>query len=344
VIGALLMISIVVMGLSTLFWQNKQMYSCQEVVQMKIDDDFVRMSESIKITGVRVDGSNLNVTVLNKGPLPAHLVSLYVINYSNGIPQWQKYFPLNNYSDPGASLCGIGLSLNIAFQEDGIYGINIATERGNIASFVYGLDIKPVEKAQPLSFSFDERSFNYTTTTGDPKWRTTPRPAWELQGSSPGTHDILFWLKCTNNGAKDVQLSQYSYFFIKQPFPSPDGRHSYEYEHYFLIVDNRSTSTPSGGVIAYSDLSQVIHANHTDYETGTTQIVKFGATGRYAIGGTLLKDWPAPVTSGWNQQTYGSTNPAFCHQYITHIVVYWKYVGDNQLYSQYIPYALIWTD
>gem|GEM_PF-3776004 len=343
VIGAILMISIVMTGLSTLFWQTQQMFAYQETVQKKADEDFTRMSEIIEITYADITSDNhLNVTVTNNGPLVTHLVSLYLTNYVNGIPQWRESFPLNNYSAAGMSLYRIGLSLNTKYtlQQDGIYGIQIGTERGNIASFVYGVDLKSAGKAQPLTFTFDTRSFNYTTRTGDPQWQTISRPAWKLNGSSPGTTYILFWLRCTNNGAKDVILSTYSYLLVEQPFPSPDTQHSYEYERYFFIVDNRSTSA-SGGTIGYTDYSQVIPANHTDYETGVTRIVKFGAT---TIGGSTLRNWYAPYTSGWSSSVYGTTSPAFCHQYYMYIVVYWKYSGDTQMYSQYVPYALIWVN
>jgi hypothetical protein len=341
VIGAVLMIIIVMMGFSVLSWQTRQMYAHERMVQEKADEDFERMSEAIEITDARVVSNKISLTVLNKGALATHLVSLYVTNFTNDAPKSRKFFTLDYHIAPGMSVYGIGPSLPITFQLYGVYGLLVVTERGNIASFVYGLELNPPTKAPPLTFTFDIRSFNYTTTSDGSPWQTKPRPAWQLQGGTNKLQNILLWVKCTNNGAKDVILSKYSWLFVEQPFPGPQGQHSYEYEHYFFIVDPSSTSaTPK----SYTDYSQAIAANQTDYETGTTSIVKFGAN---AIGSSQLKQWPAygsGYTYGlWNSGTYGSSNPDFAHQYYSYIVVFWKYSGDNQMYSQYVPYVSITT-
>jgi len=338
VIGTMLMIIIVMAGFSALYSQARQMYNYQQMVQARADQDFERMSEVIEITDVKVVSNKISFTVLNKGSLSTHLVSLYITVFADGAPQSQTLFALDYRIRPGMGVYGVGSSLSMTFDQYGIYGILVVTEKGNIASFVYGLDVKAPTKAPPLTFTFDIRSFNYTSTDGNP---TNPLPAWTLTGGTNRLRNILLWIKCTNNGAKDVKLCKYSYLLVEQPFPGPSGQHSYEYEHYFFIVDPTSTSsTPK----LYSDYSQVVYANQTDYETGTSAILKFGAS---TIAGSTLKQWPAYGSGyggvNWDANVYGSVNPDFAHKYYTYIVVYFQYAGDAQMYSQYVPYVAVTT-
>lgn len=168
----------------------------------------------------------------------------------------------------------------------------------------------------PFVLLFSNSSFQYTSSSNP----TTPSAAFQIDNDRT---NLLFWIQLKNQANKAIQISSLSFFLVEvRELVSQGVPGSTEYERYFHIVNNSSTSS---GLVAFGDYSQTIASN----ETAT---LKFGAS---AVGGTsFLSGEPLHQNGGgddWENLSW------------TFLVVFWRYEGEANTFGQTISYVAIRT-
>ena len=284
--------------------------------------EWERKSEHLRIVSLSIDGGKLNATVINEGAEPIELADIWITEPAVNTHKVYNFTkPYNLPISPASYKTNIGQNLSgfkpqpPTLSSSSTYEVKINTLRGNSAEWTY-IPQASQAKIGPFYFSFDKQSFNYTTYNP-----TGSGAAWEIVCSSTNhKHNTIFWLKFTNHGTRDIEISYLSYIMVVKPYSD-----YLEDEFYYHILDPRSTSqTP----VAYVDYSQIVPANLENPEEGVTQIVKFGAT---KPGISTLQDFPVPdATSYPNERMY---------VYTVWIGIFWRWSGSSDYYGIYLPFT-----
>ena len=99
-------------------------------VDVKQDTNLNRQNEEFKITGIRVDGNEFNLTVTNTGTLPINITNMWVKNMTD--PLWnQTKYKLNQLISPGQSVANIGQGTGLVALDSESYSLRLVTDRGN---------------------------------------------------------------------------------------------------------------------------------------------------------------------------------------------------------------------
>jgi len=99
-------------------------------VDVKQDTTLNRQSEEFKITDVRVDGTEFNLTVTNTGNIPINITNMWAKNMTD--PLWnQTKYKLNQLVSPGQSVANIGQGTGLVAMNSESYSLRLVTDRGN---------------------------------------------------------------------------------------------------------------------------------------------------------------------------------------------------------------------
>ena len=102
-------------------------------VDVKQDTNLNRQSEEFKITGVKVDGNEFNLTVTNTGTIPINITNMWAKNMTD--PLWnQTKYQLNQIISPGQSVANIGQGTGLVAMNSESYSLRLVTDRGNALS------------------------------------------------------------------------------------------------------------------------------------------------------------------------------------------------------------------
>jgi len=99
-------------------------------VDVKQDTNLNRQNEDFKITGVKVDGNEFNLTVTNTGTIPINITNMWAKNMTD--PLWnQTKYQLNQLISPGQSVANIGQGTGLVAMDSESYSLRLVTDRGN---------------------------------------------------------------------------------------------------------------------------------------------------------------------------------------------------------------------
>lgn len=209
VIGAVFFVLILLGGFSTIIWEITEYDNYMQVVNDRAQLDWEKQNELIEISHAYVIGDSLNISVVNNGAIAAHLVDLWVTEYTDETTaNWHELFQINYYVNPGDTITGIGSDVeDLEVDSEYIYVVKIVTERGNFATGTS----EPEEVDPPPVpyfgvFSLDWFYFKYTSTTNP-----TPTGA----GSISKREDyIAFYIKVQNNHDEIITIKSPSMIML----------------------------------------------------------------------------------------------------------------------------------
>jgi len=99
-------------------------------VDVKQDTNLNRQNEEFKITDVKVDGIEFNLTVTNTGNIPINITNMWAKNMTD--PLWnQTKYQLNQLISPGQSVANIGQGTGLVAMDSESYSLRLVTDRGN---------------------------------------------------------------------------------------------------------------------------------------------------------------------------------------------------------------------
>lgn len=322
VIGAVFCVLVILMGFSFILWEANQYDSYIDAVNERTRLDQEQANEMVAIGDSSIAGDDLNFSVINTGAVTAHLVSLWVTEYSGTTANWHVGpISISNYLNPGSTTIitetieGVDPDLN--------YLIKIVTERGNVAKKLYEPGIQPGTGGEfiggPFLLEFSAEAFRYTSDNNP----ASPATAFEIDNDR---NDIVFWIKFNNRATRGIQISQHSFFLVVvRDLESQGNPGNMEYERYFHVVDPTSDSS---GLDAYSpDYMQTI-------PSGEDATLKFGAE---TVGGTSFLG---------SEPLHASGDDFWENLLWTFIVIFWRYeptIEDPNppTFGQTIAYAAI---
>lgn len=102
-------------------------------VDVKQDLNLNRQSEQLKVSNVRIDNNEFNLTVTNTGSLPINITSMWAKNMTDPLFNQTKY-QVNKLVFPGQSVYNIGQGTGLVAMNSSSYLLKLVTERGNVAS------------------------------------------------------------------------------------------------------------------------------------------------------------------------------------------------------------------
>lgn len=144
ILGATFFIIIVLLAFGTFMALASRFDVYRGVVSEMEQLDWEKLNERLDIVSIKLHGINhvLNLTITNTGAFTAHLVQLWVINYT---ANEHKYVALDIYIPPGATLVNVAYSSPSVWLKPsgGPYAIRVVTERGNIFSVHWPLERPP---------------------------------------------------------------------------------------------------------------------------------------------------------------------------------------------------------
>lgn len=216
VIGAVFFVLILLGGLTMISWEMNQYDNYTQVVNDRSRLEWEKQSEEIEIVSVFVDGYALNISVKSEGAVTAHLVDLWITEYTDTTANWHRLFQIDYYVNPGDTVTEIGQDLDTPeLDPDLNYEVKIVTERGNIATATYEAGVE--EGTPPVHafgvFSLDWFYFRYTS-------RTYPQP--RAAGSVDKQDDyVAFYLKVVNNYNKNITLLSPSLLMLLVEWQEP---------------------------------------------------------------------------------------------------------------------------
>jgi len=99
-------------------------------VDVKQDTNLNRQNEEFRITGVKVDGNEFNLTVTNTGTIPINITNMWAKNMTD--PLWnQTKYQLNQIVSPGQSVANVGQGTGLVAMNSESYSLRLVTDRGN---------------------------------------------------------------------------------------------------------------------------------------------------------------------------------------------------------------------
>ncbi len=140
VVGA---IFFVIAASTTIVYVAYSMNAIEDFAQSVIvaeSQNIDRGNEKIEFSTVSIDGGKFNATILNTGPISAHLVRLWVVNDDLSPPKNEKG-NLDVVINSGSYETNIGQSLGITADPSVSYTLKAVTKRGNIATFKISNDV-----------------------------------------------------------------------------------------------------------------------------------------------------------------------------------------------------------
>jgi len=114
-------------------------------VDVKQDTNLNRQSEEFKITDVRVDGTEFNLTVTNTGTIPINITKMWAKNVTDST--WnQTSYPINQVVAPGGSFTDVGIGTGLIAMDSQSYTLKLLTSRGNtLETQVFSASNLPIE-------------------------------------------------------------------------------------------------------------------------------------------------------------------------------------------------------
>ena len=318
VVGATFFVVLALLSLTILSWQINVFDQEFAQARIKMQTILGRFEEDAEITTLSVASSNskMNATIANNGIFLLQLVGVWITEYQT--PQtalWHKRFVLNQRINPGRTVTNIGQELSQTLTSTYTYVVKFVTANGNILVAVYS-PINPftqtgVSTTGYLFFTFSQNTFMMTNAT-----QTLPVPAWTI---SPGTQNIVWYVKVSNHGLYDIKLYKYTVLSLIQITPST----SVTQTRFYIVHNTTANPTPST-IQVYTDLSEVIPANPTgDYNTGGTPQWVFFSGSQPSDQQHLTQNWPPQSTSE--------------SEFMIFMIFYYKY-GNEDL-TQVIPFV-----
>jgi len=213
VIGTIFFVTILLSGLTMIMWVFSQYEAYMEIVNEKDQLELERKNEIIEITSVNIVSGKLNISVINRGVVMAHLVDLWITNVT--AEDWHRLFQIDYYVNPGNTTTNIGQELGTV-NPSFTYKVKIVTERGNMAMKSYGLED---EEPSPPSvrafgvFSMDWFYFRYTS-------QSHPQPV-EAGIVHKRDNYVAFYVRVTNNYDETVTVLSPSLLMLLVEWQEP---------------------------------------------------------------------------------------------------------------------------
>ena len=135
VIGAIFTVIIFLAGFSFIMLQVSQYDNHQQVINDRTRLDQEKKNEVIEISQPHTEGTtSISFDVTNQGSVTAHVVALWLIEYS-GATATNQYGPISEstYINP-ASTVPLSITPPESLNPDKSYMVKVVTERGNIAT------------------------------------------------------------------------------------------------------------------------------------------------------------------------------------------------------------------
>ncbi len=261
-------------------------------------DERERLYERLEVRVIRYDSDRMNLTLLNSGPVPVHIVRLWVTNFSAS-PPWHTTFNANFYINPGETKTNVGSTLGI-FAASKSFSVKLVTERGNLITaqkFIKNVIVG-------FSFGIGWLTLNWTywffTSTNFPKLT----PAWAFNKADVG-NTIQFQLQIINHWDRDVTLLK----FTRVQFSGATAN-SNDLVFYLMAPG----STPSS-LVAYDPL-----------QPGVPITVPKNANGDWGKGGTpTVMKFYSGMPGGTNQPGALRTD-----DFALYLILFFQYTSGGQ--------------
>lgn len=283
VIGVVFFALVILMGSSLIIWEITQHDAYMQVASERDRLDWEKQNEIIEIESASIFDGKLSASVINKGAVTAHLVDLWITEYSSTTANWRRVFPINYYLNPGNTTTNIGQDLETPeLDPERTYVIKIVTERGNIATTIFPEPSEVTEYVMPhswidigiLRFYFDYYSLNFTS-----EYHHDPSPAWVV----PGKEKIMFYVKIVNTGKHPITLRKYCVFYAMEYREGSPGSSQNSYGLFIVSPDSEypGHNQGEGKMYPYDEVNSpyVLQPNPEEqwWLGGPPVILKFGS-------------------------------------------------------------------
>ena len=153
IIGGVFIVAIIILGMTVIIRGLELQSDLGQTIveQSGLNDE--KGIEDLELRDVKIENEKFNMTILNTGTLPVHMVRLWVTNTTdtNG---WHQYYELDEIINPNESTY-LGDALPLVALNSSSYKIKIVTERGN--SNIFHL-LSPKDNAIKMSLIGTPRS------------------------------------------------------------------------------------------------------------------------------------------------------------------------------------------
>ena len=153
IIGGVFIVAIIILGVTVIIRGLELQSDLGQTIveQSGLNDE--KGKEDLKLWDVKIENEKFNMTLVNTGSLPVHMVRLWVTNTTdtNG---WHQYYELDEIINPNESTY-LGDTLPLVALNSSSYKIKIVTERGN--SNIFQL-LSPKDNAIEMSLIGTPRS------------------------------------------------------------------------------------------------------------------------------------------------------------------------------------------
>lgn len=295
----------------------------------KTRGEYERRAERISIFKISINFQKLNLTVSNRGPLTAHLASIWISEWNKTTSNWHRNRSISVYVEPGQTVANIGQNFTNplpALDPRLTYALRIVTGRGNVFVGTYSPLAGNVSPGF-INTGFLTISFESNTLLYAQEGSCSFVSAWDVPGSAA---EIVWEVKVVNHGSYDIKLLKWSAMsFVKMT--SGSGASSVNQEAFFIVGPNACDPVvgPPDTVQAFTDGAYIIPKNQQnppDTQTGGAPTPVRFATSTAGGGTTQSVQWKAQGESE--------------AEYVIFMVFSFLYLATpNEQYTQVIPFA-----
>ncbi len=275
----------------------------QRNLQVKDQDERDKLAETLVVSIIRYDSNQMNLTLVNTGPVSVHIVRLWAMNFSAS-PTWHKAFNVNYYLNPGDTRTNIGTALGTFYSAQSL-AVKIITERGNVITAQKFVTSVIVGFSFGIGWLTIDWSYWYFTSTT----QSSLTPAWMFDLNQAG-NVIHFQIKATNHWDRNVTLLKWTYiqFSSSQANASPIDC--------YIMAPGSTPNSPA----AYDPISS----------PGVPIVVPMNSKGDLATGGT-------PTVLKFYAGKAGTTNPpgnVSKADYAVFLIVFYQYTLSGTTYTE----------
>jgi len=145
VVGAVFFVVVMSSTISYVTYSMNLIGNLAESITITQDQNLNRQNEEFKISHVRVDNNEFNLTVTNIGTIPINITRMWAQNMTD--PLWnQTNHQLNKLVSPGGTVSNIGIGTGLVALNSESYDLQLVTERGNsINTKILSVSGQPLE-------------------------------------------------------------------------------------------------------------------------------------------------------------------------------------------------------
>ncbi len=133
IIGATFFLITIILAMSVMSWTLQQQANFSTATSQVSALQLDRQRSALQITEAKISIGKFNITLQNNGPLPEHLVRLWVTDETS--TNWHNNYAIDYLVNPKQVSTNIGQNLPLAFASTDAYTLKIVTERGNLITF-----------------------------------------------------------------------------------------------------------------------------------------------------------------------------------------------------------------